>query len=129
MFIVKCNKCGEQLTAANFQEGDTLKCPNCGNPHVLRSYEWDTKIGASRSQYKNMIWAIGLLFYSTIIVYIVAATSFKIYNKEFTWFVAIFWIVCPVCVYFSVKEKQEERERKQAEIERKKDFDREMRGR
>jgi len=103
--------------------------PVWGLSQTVRFKSHETHIGASRSQFKNMMWAIGLLFYSTVIVYIVAATSFKIYNKEFTWVVAIFWIVCPVCVYFSVKEKQEERERRQAEIERKKDFDREMQGR
>ena len=128
MVIVKCNKCGEQITLVNFQKGDTIQCPNCENNQMMRSIAWDTKIGASRSYLRGLMWTVALLFYSTVILYTVAEASFKIYNKQLTWGLACFWIICPICAYFTVKEKQEKREKEQEDLERRKDFNREMSG-
>jgi DNA-directed RNA polymerase subunit RPC12/RpoP len=129
MLIVKCSKCGDSVRVANFQKGDTVNCPECGNANIVSSYKWDTQVGASRSYLRGILWTLGLLFYMTIIIYVVAGGHIVIYNPQLTWLIAIFWVICPVCAYFSIKEKQEKREREQEEIERKKDFDREMTGR
>jgi len=129
MLIVKCSKCGESVRVANFQKGDTVDCPKCGNANIVRSYKWDTKIGATRSYLRGLLWTLGLLFYTTIIVYVVAEEKIIICNPALTWLIAIFWIACPVCAYFTITEKQERREKEQEGIERKKDFDREMTGR
>ena len=127
--ILKCNKCGEQITATDFQDGDTIVCPSCHNAQIISSMGHDIPIGASRSQIRKLLWAFSWLIYSTAILYVPAETPFIIYNKQLTWLIAIVWISVPLGAYYAVREKQESREVYQEHLARKKDFDREMLGR
>ena len=127
--ILKCNKCGEQITATDFQDGDTIVCPSCHNAQIISSMGHDIPIGASRSQIRRLLWAFSWLVYSTALLYVALETSFEIHSKELTWFIAIVWIFVPLGAYYAVREKQESRETYQEHLARKKDFDREMLGR
>ena len=67
-----------------------------------------------------------LVVYSTAIIYIALETSFEIYSKGVTYGIAFFWVVVPIVVYLSVRDRQEDKEKLQEVEERRKDLDREM---
>ena len=124
MKVVKCERCGEQIEASNFNQGDTITCPKCNSAVVLR--DWDVRVGDSRSVLRWMGWPMTLVVYSTAIIYIALETSFEIYSKGVTYGIAFFWVVVPIVVYLSVRDRQEDKEKLQEVEERRKDLDREM---